>query len=137
MDNENKRQSPYRGIWMILFLLIFVPACLFGLIYVALNHYQGHYGALNLASAKAIGCGLGCLFHLGCAVAGAFTPGWKALTYRIREFFESLIVSPAFAFESYWADMKNDGVVLLLELPIVIVNFCLALDGLMDALALL
>lgn len=137
MDAEYKKQSPYRGLWVILLMLTGVPLLLFGVLYAAMEFHQPYNTDLNLATAKVIGCGLGTVFHLSCAVAGVFTPHVQAVMYRIGEFFENLIVSPGFAFESYWDDMKNDGVVLLIELPILVGNFLVVLDGLADVLPLL
>lgn len=137
MDAEYKKQSPYRGLWVILLMLICVPLMFFGVLYAALEFHQPYQTALNLASAKTIGFGLGAVFHLSCAVAGVFTTPLKAIFYRIGEFFENLVVSPSFAFESYWEDMKNDGVVFLIELPILVANLLLLLDGLLEVLPLL
>ena len=137
MNSESKEYSPYHGVLVHLAILILVPVGFVALLYVCLNCFQPRYGNLNWLTAKAIGCGAGALFHLSCAIVGVFTPGWRAVRYRIREFFENLVVSVGYAFESYWEDMKSDGVVFLLQMPIVAVNLYIAVTSLQEALPLI
>ena len=137
MNSDSKYYSPYHGVWAQLLVLILVPLGFFALVHVGFSFYQPHYGKLNLLSAKAIGCGLGVLFHLSCAIVGVFTPGWRAVKYRIREFFENLVIGLGYSIESYWEDMKSDGVVFLLQMPIVGLNLYIAVDALLEALPLI
>lgn len=137
MNSDSKYYSPYHGVWAQLLVLILVPLGFFALVYAGFSFYQPQYGRLNLLSAKAFGCGLGVLFHLSCAVVGVFTPGWRAVKYRIREFFENLVISFGYAIESYWEDMKTDGVVFLLQMPIVGLNLYIAMDALLEALPMI
>lgn len=137
MQNEDKHQSPYRGFAMTLIALIATPAAFYWLIYLLQSEYLHTPEALNIASAKALGCGCGAIFHLMCLVSGAFRPGWQAVKYRMREFRENLVVSVGYAFESYWEDIRSDGVTFLISFAVVAANLVITLDGLVDALGML
>lgn len=136
MNNENKHYSPYRGVLVVLLALILVPIALFLIIKSLLNGYSRFTPAMDLLTAKVLGFGCGFLFHLSCMIGGAFTPAWRAVKYRIGEFFENLVVGVGYAFTTYWEDMRDDGVVLLLYLSVVAANLAIFLDGLFDALRL-
>ncbi len=137
MHNEYKRQSPYRGMWVILIMLIMPPALCYGIVTAVQAEFSKAPAALDAATAKALGCGMGFLFHMICILSGVLTAGWQALKYRIREFFENLIVGIGYAFSSYWEDMRTDGVTFILYLSIILANAAIMVDGLRDALALL
>lgn len=137
MEHEEKRKPPGRGMWVICTLLILIPVGLYYLFLGAFNFYQPGSAALNEASARAFGCGLGTLFHLSCFIAGAFSDAIRAVTFRISEFFANLVVSVGFAFESYWDDMKSDGVVLLVVLIITGVCAGICIWGISDIIRIL
>lgn len=137
MDNEYKQQSPYRGMWVVLLLLIVPPIVFYALVSGVMEKYSHYSDALDSASARAFGCGVGTLFHLSCIISGVLTPGWRALKYRIGEFFENLVGGLGFALSSYWDDMRTDGVTFIIYMPIIVVNAVIAVDGILDAIALL
>ncbi len=137
MHNEYKRQSPYRGFWVILLLLIVPPLACFGIVDAVLDTYSKWPQALDDASAKALGCWLGFLVHMICLLSGLLTPGWEALKFRVSEFFEDLVVGVGYAFKSYWESMVSDGVTFLICFSIILTNAIIMVDGVLDAIALL
>ena len=137
MHNEHKRQSPYRGMWVALLLLIIPPLLCYGIVSGVLERFSRSSDALDLATSKALGCGIGGLLHMICILSGLLTPGWEALKYRVREFFENLIVSPGYAFSTYWEDMRNDGVTFIIYVTIIGINAAITVDGVLEAIAIL
>lgn len=137
MQNDEKHRSPYRGFAVTLIALIAVPAVFYWLIYLLHAEYLHTSHALNVASAKVLGCGCGAIFHLMCLVSGALRPGWQAVKYRMREFRENLIVGIGYAFESYWEDIRTDGVTFLISFAVIAMNLAITLDGLFDSLGML
>ena len=136
MHNEYKRQSPYRGFFIIM-LLILPPIICWGLVDSLLDKFSTWPDALDDATARALGCGLGFLFHTICILCGVLTDGWQALKYRIGEFFENLIVGVGYAFRTYWEDMQSDGVTFILYGSVILVNALVTVDGLMGAVRFL
>lgn len=137
MHNEYKRQSPYRGFWITMILLLLPPLLSYGLINSLLKEFSPWPEALDAATAKALGCGLGFLFHMICVLCGVLTDGWEAVKYRIGEFFENLIVGVGYAFRTYWEDMRTDGVTFVIYSSMILINSYFMADGLLDAVALL
>ena len=137
MHNEYKRQSPYRGFFIIMVLLILPPMICWGLADAILDKFSTWPDALDDATAKALGCGLGFLFHMICVLCGVLTDGWQALKYRIGEFYENLTVGVGYAFSSYWEDMRTDGVTFIIYGSVILINTFLTLDGVMDCIAIL
>ena len=137
MHNEYKRQSPYRGFLVIMALLILPPVLCWGLVNSLLEEFSTWSEALDAATAKALGCGLGFLFHMICILCGALTDGWQALKYRIGEFIENLTIGVGYAFSSYWDDIRSDGVTFLLYGSVILANTILMADGLLDCISIL
>ena len=137
MENNDKRQSPYRGFWVIVLMMIGFPVLSYLIVHGVLEEFSRSSDALDLATSKALGCGIGFLFHLCLVISGVLTPGWMAVKYRLGEFFENLVVGIGYAFETYWEDMRDDGVTLLVEVTLILINLLIALSGLRDALVLL
>lgn len=137
MENEYKRQSPYRGFWVIMLFLILVPLGLYALVNAVLEEYSPYSAALDSATARALGCGFGFFFHMICILSGVLTAGWQAVKYRICEFFENLIVGVKYAFSTYLEDMRTDGVTFILYMSVIAINFAIMVDGIRDAIALL
>ena len=135
--DDNKRYSPYHGCWVVFLLLIGVPLALYAVINTAISFYQPQFARLNPASSRAIGCLLGSVYHLSCIVAGLLRDPWRALCYRVKEFFENLPCGLPFAFRCYWEDMKNDGALFVPYAAIMIACLWLAIDGAVTALSLL
>lgn len=137
MHNKYKKQSPYRGFGVILFFLITVPLGLFSLVKAVLDEYSTYSPALDMATAKALGCGFGFLFHMVCVLSGVLDAGWDAVKYRLREFVENLIVGPGYAFRTYLEDMRDDGVTFIIYLAVILGNLSIVVGGAQDAFALL
>ena len=137
MHNEYKRQSPYRGFWIIMLLLILPPIACWGLVDAILDKFSTWPDALDDATARGLGCGLGFLFHMICVLCGVLTDGWQAVKYRIGEFFENLIVGVGYAFRTYFEDMQSDGVTFILYGSVILVTALVTADGLMDAVRFL
>lgn len=137
MHNEYKRQSPYRGMWVMLPILILVPLGLFMIVNAVLKEYSSYPDAFDLATAKAMGCFFGFLFHMICVISGVLTDGWEAVKYRMGEFVENLIIGVGYAFRSYLESMRDDGVVFIIYSSVIIANFAVLADGVSDVLALL
>lgn len=137
MNSNDKYQSPYRGFWVVMLLMILIPLIAFWLINDLFSKYSRFSEVLDIASAKALGCGIGFLFHLSFIISGVLTPGWQAVKYRIGEFFENLVVGVGYAFKTYLEDMRDDGVTFLFQLIVILINLAIALDGLRDTLLLM
>lgn len=137
MHNEDKHQSPYRGFFIIMALLVLPPILCHCLVSSLLKEFSRWPDALDAATAKALGCGLGFLFHMISILCGVLTDGWNALKYRIGEFFENLVVGVSYAFSSYWEDMRTDGVTFILYGSVILVNAAIMVDGLLDCIAIL
>ena len=137
MHNEYKKQSPYRGFWVILFFLIMVPFGLFSVVKAVLDEYSRYSPELDMATAKALGCGFGFLFHMVCVFSGVLDAGWDAVKYRLREFVENLIVGPVYALRTYLEDMRDDGVTFIIYLAVILGNLSSVVGGAQDAFALL
>ena len=137
MHNEYKRQSPYRGFWVLILILILVPFGLYSIVNAVLEEYSPYSAALDAATARALGCGFGFLFHMICILSGVLTDGWLAVKYRIGEFIENLIVGVGYAFTTYLEDMRDDGVTFILYFSVIVTNFAIMADGIRDAIALL
>jgi len=134
---DHKTYSPYHGVWAVVLMLSIVPIALTWVIGLVLAVYQPHMSALNTASARFVGCGLGSIFHLACIIGGLLRDSFHTLCFRISEFFANLACSVSFAFQSYWDDMKQDGVVFDIYLLIILLTLANALYNLQVALKLL
>ena len=120
MENENKKKSPYSGLWVSLLLLIGVPVSLFILFYVIIisNNLLGK--ELGLYTSLTFGFGIGLLFQFGCVVAGIFKEPVNAIIKRVKEFFEDLIISFGYAVKSYFENIKKDGFLFWIYLYIIL-----------------
>ena len=137
MDSSGKRTSPYHGFWAVLLVLILVPAVFVLLLHAVLNRFSTSSAALNAATARAMGLGLGFVFHLMCMISGAFRKGWEAVKRRWHDFFDNLIVGIGYAFSAYWDDVLEEGVTFIICMLIIGLNLALAIQSLIAALALI
>lgn len=110
MDEMGREKSPWEGFWVICGVMIFMPL-LFR--FIVGSVMRGGFGLvmqeLNQISARAVGLCLGTVFHLGCLVSGVFTPSFKIVTTRLKEFFETLTYAPKIAVSEYWWNLKQTG----------------------------
>ncbi len=135
--SSDKYQPPYRGFWAILMVLILVPLALYGVVSWAMNTYSPFSAALNLATSKVFGFGMGFIFHMICLVSGVFRSAWLVLKFRVSEFFQNLVVGVGYAFQTYFEDVRDDGLIFTICMLIIAANLAIAVDGLLDALALI
>ena len=128
MEDSLKR-SPYRGCLVVFAALIAVPLLAWLLIGAALAYYEPQFYHLNPASAQCLGCLVGSFFHMSCVIAGLLREHWRALCYRVKEFFANLSCGLPFALRCYWEDMRQDGILFLPYATIIAVCLYLAIDG--------
>lgn len=135
--DDNKSYSPYHGCWMVFLLLIGVPLALYTVISVAINYYQPQFARINPASARCIGCILGSIYHFSCILGGLLRDPFRALCYRVSEFFSNLPCGLGFACSCYWEDMKSDGALFVPYAAIIGICLYFAIEGGITALSLL
>lgn len=135
--DDNKKYSPYHGCWVVFLLLIGVPLALYAVVAAAISFYQPQFARINPASARCIGCLLGSVYHMSCIISGLLRDPWRALCYRVKEFFENLPCGLPFAFRCYWEDMKSDGVLFIPYTAIIGACLYFAIEGAVTALSYL
>lgn len=134
---SNKHYSPYHGIWVTILMLTGVPILLTLLVLVVLETAQPAFAQLNPPTALCLGFGMGSLYHMSCIITGLLREPFRAVTFRISEFFQNLSCSPGFAFHEYWEDIKSDGVVFIIYMTIILSCLAVALCNLSSALEML
>ena len=127
--DDNKRYSPYHGCLVVFAALIGIPLVAYLIVRVSLDYFEPQFHRLNPKSAQCIGCLVGSFFHFSCIVGGVFREAFRAVCYRVKEFFANLSCGPAFAIQCYFEDMKQDGVLFLPYTAIVITCLYLAIEG--------
>lgn len=131
------KKTPYEGIWVFLPMMLLPSVAVTAIMYIAISKWQSQYGfEMNWASAKAIGCGVGILFHIACWLVGVFTEDFKAVKIRLKEFFANIVVSPGLAFSCYWEDVKSLGLAFWIDLAVVALNMGVFIQALLDFLTL-
>lgn len=135
--DDNKQYSPYHGCLVVIFFLIAVPLALWGILDGAMAHFRPYDAWINGPGARFIGFGLGSIFHMSCIICGILRQPFRAVCYRVKEFFENLPVSLGYAFECYWDDLKQDGVLFIIYAAIIGACLALAIDGGLETLALI
>jgi hypothetical protein len=129
METDQKKKSPYSGLWIILLILIGVPFGLFIFIYCVILE-RGYLGKqLALYTSLVFGYGLGFLFQIGCAIAGLFKGTFSVVIKRIREFFDDLIVSTKYAVKSYFRNFIEDGFSFWIYLTVILATFGIFVFG--------
>ncbi len=99
--------------------------------------YQAEYGReLNWASAKALGCGIGILYHFSCWVGGVFSSNERIVRNRLKELCSDLRVMGRAAFSWYFADIKENGLVYWIDVAVVLTNIGICIDGILDFIAI-
>ncbi|MBO5039941.1 MAG: hypothetical protein J6D09_02455 [Clostridia bacterium] len=131
------KKTPYQGLWAFILFMLLPSVVMTSLSFGAMMKWQGRFGAdFNWASAKAVGCGLGILFHISCIIIGAFTEDFNAVKTRLKEFIANLSASPKTAFKWYWQDVKTLGLAFYIDLALVGINIYVFVDALQDYFAL-
>lgn len=128
--DENKRKSPYHGVFIAIIFMIVVPVVCYVVFRALLFHNQTHIAKdINESSAKALGFGIGVLFHLSCIIAGVLEPSFKIVIRRVGEFFENLKFSFKLACNCYADDVRENGVAFWLMFGVMVANFCIFWSG--------
>lgn len=131
MEHNGKEKKPYNGTAIICVILAGLPVGIFYLFLFVINKWQAHYPAeLNLASAKALGFGVGLMLQACFALSGAFAEAKQVVKDRLVNFRDNASLSLGFAIKNYFMDMIEDGVAYLIYMIIVIVTACFCFDGL-------
>ncbi len=136
MEHEGKEKSPYKGIFVSCFFMIFVPVGCFALFAWLLPKVQDFSAELNRATAQTIGFGIGVLYDFIGIFSGAFKDGAAAVAERMGNFRENIAVSFGYACKEYLKDMKSGGVVLLILLSIMALTIAFFVGGLTTALSI-
>ena len=131
MEHNGKEKKPYNGTAIICVILAGLPVGIFYLFLFVINKWQANYPAeLNLASAKALGFGVGLMLQACFALSGAFAESKQAVKDRLVNFKDNASLSLGFAIKNYFKDMIEDGVAYLIYMVIIIVTACFCIDGL-------
>lgn len=131
------KKTPYQGLWVFLPLMVLPSICITVLLYLAISKWQPQFGVeLNLATAKAIGCGSGILFHFSCWLMGVFTEDFQAVKKRLKEFLANVVVSARLAFSCYWDDVKTLGLCFWIDFAVIALNAGIFIDAVLDYLTL-
>ena len=136
MDYEIPKRKKGALLVEAIMLLLFPIVC-YLIIRGAIMKYQNFSKELNEASARALGFGIGFLFHVTCFVVGIFKNSILVVKKRMTEFKDNLPISFKFAIKCYLEDIKNDGIALLVEMACVGSVLYIAIDGLITAIQLL
>lgn len=139
MENSgiNSKKTPYKGLLIFLPMMVLPSILVTGVLYLAIMKWQPQFGLeLNWATAKAIGCGCGVLFHFGCWLMGTFAEDFQAVKIRLKEFFTNIAVSARLAFSCYWEDIKTLGIVFWIDLAVIALNAGIFIDAILDYLTL-
>ena len=131
MEHNGKEKKPYNGTLIICVILIGLPIAIYYLFLWVINKWQPNYpDALNLASAKALGFGVGLMLQACFALSGAFAESKQVVKDRLVNFKDNVSLSLGFAIKNYFRDMIEDGIAYLIYMSLVIVTACLCIDGL-------
>jgi len=131
------KKTPYEGLWIFLPMMVLPSICITVLLYLVIAKWQPQFGfALNWATAKAIGCGCGILFHFSCWLMGVFAEDFRAVKNRLKEFFVNIVVSARLAFSCYWEDVKTLGLCFWIDFALVALNAGVFVDAILDYLTL-
>ncbi len=134
--DENKRKSPYHGVFLASFLMVLVPVVCYIVFRALLFNGQTHVtDEMNEASAKALGFGIGFLFHMACIIAGVLEESFKIVVHRVVEFFDNLKFSFKLACNCYADDIRENGVAFWIMFGVMVVNFCIFWSGLKVVIA--
>ena len=138
MEHNGKEKKPYNGMGIICIILTVLPVAIFILFYNVIMRWQPNQPyELNLASAKALGFGVGLMLQACFALSGAFQESKQAVKDRMSEFRDNASLSLGFAIKNYLKDMKEYGIAYLVYMVLIIVTAILTIDGLVTAIAYL
>jgi len=107
-------------------------------IYSLISQFQPQYtNELNFASAKVVGFGVGSIIHLCCWITGTFSQHIAVVKARFKELFADVTISVRLAMTWYWKDIKTNGVAFWIDFAVIVFNFWVFADALLDFLTLM
>ena len=119
MEHDNKKKSPYKGLFIQIFFYIVVPTLSFILFHWAINEYQTEFTKEhNLLSAVILSLIIGFLFTASTFIAGVAKQPFKVTKNRMAEFVANSKLSVGFAIKNYFYDIKENGIVFLIYFSI-------------------
>ncbi|MBQ7874627.1 MAG: hypothetical protein IJ306_05660 [Oscillospiraceae bacterium] len=134
MIYKGKNKKLYHGFWFECFLLIIVPLGFYFMFLWLFGSFYPLRKEINEISARALGFGLGSVYHASCLVAGAFAPAWEAVRFRFSNLFENLTYSVKIAAKGYLYDLKSEGVEFWVYFAIICVCAFLGASGIFEYL---
>lgn len=137
MEHFGKEKSKTKGTFIVVIAMIIVPLLIYWVVDWAIGLHAQHSVYLNDATSRALGFGLGTVFHLSLIVTGVLKDAFNVVKERVIEFFENLVVSLWFAIKCYWESIFTDGISLWLYLAVMVACAWLSYDGFRDALAII
>ena len=115
MEENGKNVSPYKGVFLTAFFLIVAPL----FFSFTLDIFIGNDTQIEILTIIVFGFGMGILFDLGCIIAGLMTGTFSIVKARVADFFDDLVVSFKFAVQSYFNNIKENGIVFWIYLSIM------------------
>lgn len=115
MEENGKNVSPYKGVFLTAFFLIVAPL----FFSFTLDIFIGNDTQIEILTIIVFGFGMGILFDLGCIIAGLMTGTFSIVKARVSDFFDDLVVSFKFAVQSYFNNIKENGIVFWIYLSIM------------------
>lgn len=115
MEENGKNVSPYKGVFLTAFFLIVAPL----FFSFTLDIFFGNDTQIEILTIIVFGFGMGIFFDLGCIIAGLMTGTFSIVKARVADFFDDLVVSFKFAVQSYFNNIKENGIVFWIYLSIM------------------
>ena len=128
MEENGTKYSPYRGVFLTSFFLIIAPL----FFCFTIDIFMGNDTTIENLTIFVFGFAMGILFDLGCIIAGLMKGTFDVVKERVKTFFEDLIISIRFALESYFNDIKENGIVFWIYLSIMVATVWLFILGLQE-----
>ena len=107
---EHKNKIWYKGIFIMSFLMLFVPVIFSIIFYIAMANSETNQSLeISKHTAILLGCICGLLFDGTCIITGLYKGTLNVVINRIKEFFMDLKISIKFAFKNYFYDLIHNG----------------------------
>lgn len=123
-----QEERPYKGVAIVCFVLLFVPALVF-FICRGILRAERFSELMRLYEALFFGGAVGTVFCLSFILCGGFTKSFRVVKSRIREFFENLPISFSFACKCYFDNLSENGFAFWLYFICLALNVAMALIG--------
>lgn len=130
MEENGRKVSPYKGVFLTSFFLIIAPL----FFSFTIDIFMGNETEIENLSIVFFGFGMGIIFDIGCMIAGLMKGTFSVVQNRIATFKDDLIVSFKFACKSYINDIKENGIVFWIYLSIMILTVIVFIYNLQELL---